>query len=128
MTHAKVATEIMEAIDLGAEVPPRKVTRDARQGDLTLVRMGDVEVKNGFSKAPDGGLVLADGKHGEHRLFAARYRLIENRLSLPDGGTVVHTDKPLARHRACALVAGVWRVGRSREISPMDFMEQQVRD
>lgn len=128
MTHAKVATEIMEAIDLGLDVPPIKVTRSVRQGDLSLVRTSDVEVTNGFSKTPDGGLVLADGTHGEHRLFASRYRMIENRLSLPDGGTVVHTDQPHARHRPCSLTAGVWRVGRSREISPVDFMEQQVQD
>lgn len=125
MNHATVAVEIAAEINAG-EVRPARVTKSARQGDLVLRRVGDAD-KSKMQPVPEGGIVLAVGSHGEHRLMAARAGLVDGVLHVLADSVVVHTDQPHARHRALCLTSGAWAVSGLRELDRAGLV-QQVRD
>ena len=106
-THAAIARRLL------TEKPALIATASARQGDILLVRVGDAP--EGGRATPAVGLLVGKGRHGEHRLGARRYARKGNLLSLPDGGRLVHTDEPHARHAAIELLPGDWRITRQRE-------------
>ena len=125
--HEGRAKEIQEDVRTG-RVPSCLASRDARQGDLVLVRLGDALELLGPATPPQGELVAA-GQHGEHRLIAeAISRVGAYVVDLPLGGLVVHTDEPLARHQAIALTAGRWRYHRQQELSAEEYMPVAVVD
>ena len=123
--HSIVAAAIAADVSAGT-VPALRVTKSARQGDVTLRRVGDAAPT--CAGVPAGGLVLAAGEHGEHRLLAVRARLLDGEvLDLPGGGVVVHTDTPDCRHEALRLTPGRWRIGHLRELD-LDESIVRVRD
>ena len=70
--------------------------------------------------------IVAAGRHGEHHLFGPQVRVGDD-IALPEGGLLVHTDVPSARHGAIRLVPGVWRVGHLRELG-LDAIVVRVAD
>ena len=86
----------------------------ARQGDLIVTKKGESEANTGKPFAA----LLADGVHGEHWVIAPKGGKLEgDTLDLPEGGVVVHTDKPAARHGALRLSPGAWKCDRLQELS-----------
>jgi len=124
MVHAQRAESIGDRIKTG-EVSAENVTTTARQGDLILKRVGD---STGIHSTPDaGGIVLAAGQHGEHRLLVARARVMDDTFDIPVEGLVVHTDEPHARHGALKLKPGCWEFSHLQELGIDDSVEA-VRD
>lgn len=121
-THETIAAEIAAAtredIAHPAGVGPatyHRVTESMRQGDLLLRRIGDPGPTP--SATPTGGIVLAAGAHGEHRLICdAAHVVDETTFDVGCDALVVHTDRPEARHGTGVLCPGRWQYGIEREM------------
>lgn len=105
--------------------PPPLAKNCARQGDVVLERMGDCRDTAGCSPAPSGGWLMARGAHGDHRLFADLGLIVGDTVTLPNGGVVVHTDVPNARHGAIALAPGMWAKRALREMLGNEIVKVQ---
>jgi hypothetical protein len=124
MGHCEIAAEIGRAIvDGGCSAV--LVRQCGRQGDVIVRRLGDASV--GGEATIEGGIVVAAGAHGEHRLIADAAVVEGGRVSLPTGGLLVHTDQPSARHGALELAPGQWEILRERELSMSDSIVE-VKD
>lgn len=106
---------------------PIQIAQDcARQGDVTLTRVGDQDT-GPHTPTPAGGIVIAAGMHGEHRLCAAQYRDVgKGRISVGEGAYLVHTDVPTDRHDPVGLQAGTYLICRAQEVVAGEVV--QVRD
>jgi hypothetical protein len=99
----------------------------ARQGDVVLVRVGDPGRGN-YDSTPVGGIQLAAGQHGEHRLISSACRWDEpGIIELKEEGLLVHTDVPEARHGSIRLAPGRWEHRSLRELGA-DQVVQEVAD
>ena len=125
--HSSIAVAIATEVRAG-RTPAKVVTESMRQGDLVLRRMGDCEAD--APSAPEEGVLLIAGAHGEHRLMAAQadWDPATGALALPVGGLIVHTDAPHARHGAGLLIPGLWHAGRQRELGLTDAISVPVKD
>ena len=124
-THTSRAMEIAQSTTDNAAIA--RLDSPARQGDVLMRCIGKAKGK-AFEAGPAGGLCVAAGAHGEHRLVCDRYRMDRPGVySLPDGGLLVHTDVPDARHPAIRLPAGVWEFGIERELGA-DMVVRKVED
>lgn len=130
-SHSIVADEIRAEID-GGHVVAVDTTRSARQGDVIAVRVGPAaDNTSGHMPTPAGGVVIAAGAHGEHRLHAVLVVIresgagVDRRVTadLPAGGLVVHTDQPAARHTAIRLAPGRWSIQQTVELGLDECME-----
>lgn len=124
--HAERAVGIAEAIGR-REVAARTAERSARQGDLVLRRVGPLVAVRAHDATPPGGVVLAAGSHGEHRILGRVAVDVAARTVEVVDAVVVHTDEPSGRHGAIRLAPGTWRYDIQREIGLGDVIEQ-VRD
>jgi hypothetical protein len=105
--------EIALGISRGCTDAPL-VRECGRQGDLIVRRVGDA---TSGSQTP-AALLLAAGKHGEHWVVTTSGGAQRgDEIDLPDGGMVVHTDQPSARHGALRLASGRWECLREQELS-----------
>ena len=126
--HAEIARAIHR---VAREMPETAIpcTTTARQGDLLLTRIRDVNKDDGPFIQPDpAGDPLIVGSHGEHRLMTdGTYSIHRNDVALGDfraegvftlagDGYVVHTDEPHARHKTVALCPGVWGYATTTEL------------
>lgn len=122
--HAEKAVEI--ARETKVEALP--IATNPRQGDVILLRVSDCDRdRKGYKKVPFGGVVVAAGRHGEHRLMADRYDTDGTILVLPDGGLLVHTDVPEARHATVRVGPGIYDRKKLRELS-LNGLIQDVSD
>jgi len=98
----------------------------ARQGDVVMRRLGDATDLDPM-QCPHGGWQIAAGRHGEHRLFADGAHVGNGKLNLPNGGLIVHTDSPDARHGSVQLAPGTWNHTSVRELG-IDGVVRPVED
>lgn len=113
-THIARAIKIFRDITRMTEVP-LQTAQSARQGDLILVRRGDSTAIGELTRP--GGIVLAAGMHGEHRLIADAATVTGDVVDLPYGGVVVHTDVPAGRHRSIRCAPGTWEILHQQEVT-----------
>lgn len=120
--HEAIATEIAAAL------PPtivRAVDR-LRQGDV-IARLIGPPAEGPHAPTPaNGGILLAAGNHGEHRLIGRAYRDAGlGKFSLTEDAVLVHTDTPNGRHGPICLPAGTWEFARSCELDSSMVVVQQ---
>lgn len=100
----------------------------ARQGDILLSRTGEPR-RDPHTATPPGGVQIAAGRHGEHRLIgeAVCWGGDGGTISLRAPALLVHTDVPHARHETIRLAPGTWSHWREREMT-VDAAVVEVRD
>lgn len=118
---------ITRALELACDPAPKLTMHMAgRQGDVVIRRIGDAQGDGG--SCPTGGWLIAAGKHGEHRLIAPTGIVRDGGIvDLPQGGQLVHTDVPNARHGTIALNPGRFAFTGCKELG-LDGIVQQVKD
>lgn len=129
--HEQRAIEIVRELNSSEKestsTPIPVAQNSARQGDVCFRRVGD-SLSRGPA-TPDAGIIVAAGKNGEHRVVAPSLTMITQSpeqspandgpitvMDLPEGGVVVHTDLPSARHKPFTLSPGQWRINHLREL------------
>ena len=125
--HAQIAEDLFSEY-VNNNVP--KARELARQGDVVVTFVENVPTNMPkLDCTPNGGVQVAAGKYGEHRLIAKQYADIPNtgRMILPEGGMLVHTDVPTARHGPIFLEPGVWSIGSCQELS-LEGVVQKAAD
>lgn len=121
--RAEIAASLVAQIHAGAD-KAKVASSCCRQGDITLVRSR--EASGGGGGSPAGGWLIARGAHGDHRLIAPSGTATATELDLPDGGLLVHTDLPEARHPAIQLEPGCWQIRHAQELRAGQVV--QVKD
>lgn len=92
-----------------------------RHGDVLLVRVGDCAA-NGPKRVRR--MVLAEGEvTGHAHVITAPGRLVGDRLSLPEGGTITHEE-----HREIVLEPGDYQVIHQQQFTPITRGWSRVRD
>lgn len=98
----------------------------ARQGEVLLRPVPGAVPKRG-EPTGRGGSVIAAGSHGEHRMVAPSMVHDGNLVHLAEGGVMVHTDLPDARHDGVRFGPGVYSLEFLREVSSAGLVVE-VRD
>lgn len=124
MSHREIALELAQKAQTAKDITV--ATSELRQGDLIGVRFGNATQKG---RASDEAECILAGDHGEHWLSGER-TILDQRppkgvgaqffagwRNLPEGGLLVHTDQPRARHDTIRLAPGLWWFARQREMS-----------
>lgn len=122
--HERRAAEIWTAETQAPSAVPACPLTGARQGDLIL-RPIQAEPMRG-DETGDRGVMIAAGAHGEHRMIAESLVIDGDTLHLADGGVLVHTDVPSARHRAIRFAPCVLQRTIERELQAGEVVN--VRD
>jgi hypothetical protein len=115
--HEERAAEIVADLACDRQTEVLATDKCGRQGDVICTREGNSKAA-GPATGPQGWMVAA-GAHGEHRIVADSLVMSESGdlMDLADGGVLVHTDAPEARHDPIRLAPGCWRVYREQELS-----------
>jgi hypothetical protein len=127
MSHEQTAIELgIEAQQ--ATTPEHYVCKaDTRQGDVPVQWTGEADASLPYRATPEAGVIISAGLHGEHRLIAPAYAIVDGVVHLPQGGWLVHTDVPEERHGTLTYAPGAYRHMKLREMS-LEGMIQEVRD
>lgn len=102
---------------------------NARQGDLMLAWFGEAPPVTDarYNATEAGGIVLASGSHGEHRLVSDAMFVDGGKVVLGSVGLLVHTDKPDGRHATIVCRPGAWEIINQQEVG-LDESIVQVKD
>lgn len=121
-THEQIAEHVART-----SAPTTTVSDLARQGDVVLTRVGEI-ASLPHGPTPPGGVMIAAGKHGEHRLVGPKVAWLEGgKVSIDGTAILAHTDVPQDRHGAVQFGPGTWAYTGCRELG-LDEVIQKVQD